>query len=166
MGQGGGPSVLASDEIEKSGLRLPLLPPEVETELRQFLPLPGAIFSNPVDATSLLTPEAMLTTMRVLGKVPDIHTLIYHMGFHPVSHWGDGQLSSPAYLQAVIGALTQAQQATGKPILLALRPAPDVAGMKDFLVAQEAFVQAGFPVFHSIRQAAKAIARVVAWHQT
>jgi hypothetical protein len=37
--------------------------------------------------------------------------------------------------------------------------------MPDFLAAQEAFVKAGFPVFHSLRQAAKAMARVVAWNQ-
>jgi len=101
----------------------------------------------------------------VLGEVPDIHMLLYHMGFHPVTRWGDGRLSSPEFLQPAIDALAQAQKATGKPVLLALRPAPDLDGMKDFLAAQEAFVRAGFPVFHSLRQAAKAMARVVAWNQ-
>jgi len=165
VGTGGGPSVLASDEMEKAGLHMPRLSPEVQAELRQFLPLPGAIFGNPVDATTLTSPEAISATMRVLGNVPDIHMLIYHLGFHPASRWGDGRLSLATFLQPAIDALTQAQQATGKPVLLALRPAPDLGGMKDFLAAQEAFVGAGFPVFHSLRQAAKAMARVVAWNQ-
>ena len=165
VGIGGGPSVLASDEMEKVGLHLPRLSPVQQAELRQFLPLDGAIFSNPVDATNLLSPEAASATMQVLGKAPDIHMLVYHLGFHPVSRWGDGRLSSAAYLQALIDALTQAQQATGKPILLALRPAPDLAGMKDFLTAQEAFVRAHFPIFHSMRQLAKAMAHLVVWNQ-
>jgi len=165
IGTGGGPSVLAGDEMEKAGLRLPSLSPEVQAQLRQFLPMAGTIFGNPVDATNLLLPEAISATTRVLGEVLDIHMLIYHMGFHPVTRWGDGRLSSPEFLQPAIDALAQAQKVTGKTVLLALRPAPDLDGMKDFLAAQEAFVGAGFPVFHSLRQAATAMARVVAWNQ-
>ncbi len=165
VGTGGGPSVLASDEMERAGLRLPRLSAEVEAELRQFLPLAGAIFSNPVDATTLLFPEAVSATMCVVGKVPDIDMLIYHLGFHPASRWGGGRLSSATFLRSAIDALTHAQQETGKPVLLALCPAPDLGGVKDFLAAEEAFVRAGFPVFHSLRQAAKAMARIVSWHQ-
>jgi len=165
VGLGGGPSVLAGDEMEKAGLRLPPLSPEVQAELRQFLPMAGAIFGNPVDANNLLFPDAISATMRVLGEAPDIHMLIYHLGFHPASRWGDGRFCSTEFLQPAIDALTQAQKSTGKPVLLALRPAPDLDGMKDFLAAQEAFVGAGFPVFHSLRQAATAMARVVAWNQ-
>jgi acyl-CoA synthetase (NDP forming) len=165
VGTGGGPSVLASDEMEKAGLCLPSLSAEVQAELKQFLPLAGAIFSNPIDATNLLFPDHISATMCVVGKVPDIHMLIYHLGFHPASRWGGGRLSSATFLRPTIDALRHAQQETGKPVLLALRPAPDLSGMKDFLAAEEAFVQAGFPVFHSLRQAAKAMARIVAWNQ-
>ena len=163
VGTGGGPSVLASDEMEKAGLRLPPLSPEVQAELRQLLPLAGSIFSNPVDATTLVSPGAISATMRVLGSVPQIHMLVYHLGFHPVSRWGRGLVSSPALLQAVIEALAGARQATRKPVLLALCPPPDWDGMKDFLAAQEAFVEARFPVFHSLRRVATAMARLVAY---
>ena len=165
VGAGGSPAVLASDAMERAGLHLPYLSPEVQAELKQCLPIPGGGFTNPVYATNLVSPEAIYAALRVLGKVSDIHTLIYHLGFHPLSHWGDGRLSSATYLQAAIDALTQAQQTSDKPVMLALRPPPDLAGMKDFLAAQEAFVKARFPVFHSLYQAARAIARVVAWSQ-
>jgi acyl-CoA synthetase (NDP forming) len=163
VGTGGGPSVLASDEMEKTGLRLPPLSPEVKAELRQLLPLAGSIFGNPVDATTLISPGAISATMRVLGNDPQIHMLVYHLGFHPVSRWGRGLVSSPALLRAVIEALAGARQATGKPILLALRPPPNWDGMKDFLAAQEAFVEARFPVFHSLRRIGAAMARLVAY---
>lgn len=165
LGVGGGPSVLASDEMEKGGLHLPPLSPEVQGELRQVLPLAGAILSNPVDATTLQSPEAISATLRVLGKVPDIHMFIYHLGFHPVSCWGDSLVPLETFIQPAVDAFTQAQQATGKPILLALRPPPDLDGMKLFFAAQKAFVGAGFPVFHSLQQVARAMARVVAWYQ-
>jgi acyl-CoA synthetase (NDP forming) len=162
VGTGGGPSVLASDEMEKAGLRLPALSSEVRAELRRILPLAGSIFANPVDATNLLSPQAIAGTMRVLGAVPEIDMLVYHLGFHPVSRWGGGLLSL-AFVRAIIEALEDARQAIGKPVLLALRPAPDRGGVNDFLAAQEAFVEAGFPVFHSLYRLGAAMARVAAW---
>jgi acyl-CoA synthetase (NDP forming) len=164
-GLGGGPSVLASDEMEKAGLRLPPLSQEVQEDLKRFLPVAGAILRNPVDATTLLFPDAISATMRVLGAVPEIDVLVYHLGFHPVSRWGAGLASSPTFLRATIDALDGARKATGKPILVALRPAADWNGMKEFLAAQDAFVGAGFPVFHSLRQAGAAMARVAAWNR-
>jgi len=163
VGAGGGPSVHASDEMEKAGLQVPPLSPEVQAELRQLLPLAGSIFSNPVDTPNLATPEAISATMRVLGKLPDIDMLVYHLGFHPISRWGNDRLSLATFLQPAIKALIKAQETSDKPILLALRPAPDLNGTKDFLTTQKAFAAAGFPVFPSLHQAAKAMAKVVAW---
>ncbi len=165
VGAGGSPAVLASDAMESAGLQLPNLSPEVQTKLKQCLPVEGGGFTNPVDATNLVSPEAIYAALCVVGKVSDIHTLIYHLGFHPLSHWGNGRLSSTTYLQAAIDAFTQAQQAADKPVMLVLRPPPDLVGMKEFLATQKAFVKARFPVFHSLYNAAKAIARVVAWGQ-
>ena len=164
VGRGGGISVLSGDEIELSGLKLPLLSAEVQTELKKILPVPGSIFGNPVDSSALTSPEAILPTMRLVGQVADISILVYHLGFHPSSRWGDGRLASPDVLKALTDALSQAQQSMGKPVIVALHPAPALAEMKDFLAAQEAFVQAGFPVFYSMRQAGTAMARLIAWN--
>jgi len=166
VGTGGGATVLAGDEMEKAGLHLPHLSPEVGEDLREFVPLAGSIFGNPMDAMSLMSGEGISAILRRLGELPDIHMFIYHLGFHPRSHWGIRRLSSSSFLQPVIDAFLEVQRATGKPVLLVLRLPPDLLGMKDFLATQEAFVSAGFPVFHSLRQVAKAMARVVAWSQT
>jgi hypothetical protein len=37
--------------------------------------------------------------------------------------------------------------------------------MEEFVAAQEAFVKAGLPVFHSLRDGARAMSRVVDWSQ-
>jgi acyl-CoA synthetase (NDP forming) len=163
MGAGGGPSVLASDEMEKEGLRVPCLPPAAQAELKQRLPVAGSIFINPLDTPNLIVPEAISTALQVLGRVPGIHMLIYHLGFHPISRWGLGRLSLENFVKPAVGVMKEARRTAGKPILLALRPPQGLDGMTEFLAAQKAFVEAGFPVFYSMRQLARAMVRVIAW---
>ena len=163
VGAGGGPSVLASDEIENAGLQLPQLSAQVQAELRRDLPLAGSTFGNPVDTPNLATPGAISTAVRVLGEVPDVHTIIYHLGFHPISRWGFGRFGSPAFLEPVIESFVEMTEATGKPVLLALRPPLRSNCVEEFVAAQAAFVKAGLPVFHSLREAARAMSRVLAW---
>jgi acyl-CoA synthetase (NDP forming) len=164
-GAGGGPSVLASDEIEKAGLELPPLSSEVRSEMMRHLPVSGSIFTNPVDTPNLATPEAIATALRILSRVPEIDMILYHLGFHPISRWGFGRFSSTNFLEPLIAAVAEVKETTGKPVLLALRPPLQLGAIEDFLAAQSALVEAGVPVFHSLREAAKAMSRVVAWRQ-
>jgi len=163
MGAGGGPSVLASDEMEKAGLRMPNLSTEERQRLKEVLPLAGSIFANPIDTPNLATPEAIEAAVGVVSRLPGADMLLYHLGFHPISSWGSGQFSDPYFLDAVNGTFRRAREATGKPVLLTLRPGLDLGEMKEFLTAQEALVAAGLPVFHSLRQAGLAMARVIDW---
>lgn len=165
VGAGGGPSVLAGDGMEREGLRLPPLAPDVQAELKARLPVAGGIFLNPIDTTNMTDAGAISTAMQILGRVPEIHMLVYHLGFHPIGSWGMGRFSTEAFLKPAIEAMQGAAQGTGKPVLLALRPPEDLEGMKEFLVAQEAFVQVGFPVFHSMRALARAMARAIGWRR-
>jgi acyl-CoA synthetase (NDP forming) len=162
-GAGGGPNVLASDEIEKAGLELPPLSEAVRAEMMQHLPVAGSIFANPVDTPNLATPEAIATALRILSRVPEVDMILYHLGFHPISRWGFGRFSSPEFLEPVIASIAQVKEATGKPVLMALRPPVGGGGMEDFLAAQAALVNAEVPVFHSLAEAAKAMSRVVPW---
>jgi hypothetical protein len=66
-------------------------------------------------------------------------------------------------LEPVVTSVTEVVQATGKPVLLALRPPLDAEGLEEFLAVQTALVEAGLPVFHSLGEAAKAMSRVVNW---
>jgi acyl-CoA synthetase (NDP forming) len=166
IGAGGGPSVLASDEMEKEGLRVPPLSPTVQAELKEILPRAGSIFINPLDTPNLILPEAISKAMQVIGKVSEIHMFIYHLGFHPISQWGFGRLSPESFAKPAIGVMEEAVRKTGKPVLLALRPPQGLEGMTEFLAAQQTFVEAGFPVFYSMRQLARAMVRVIAWNKT
>jgi acyl-CoA synthetase (NDP forming) len=166
VGAGGGPSVLAGDGMEKEGLRLPGFSVEVQEELKKVLPVPGSIFINPLDTPNLATAGAVSVAMQVLGRVPEIDLLVYHLGFHPISRWGSGRLSTEDFLKPVISAMKETMRENGKPVVLALRPPQDLDGMKEFLAVQEAFVEAEFPVFHSMRKLARSVARVIEWKRT
>ena len=91
--------------------------------------------------------------------------ILYHLGFHPISRWGYGRFSSAAFLEPLIASIVEVREATGKPVLLALRPPLELEGTREFLAAQAALVEAGVPVFHSLSEAAKAMSRVVSWEQ-
>ena len=76
-----------------------------------------------------------------------------------------GQFAMDTFLKPVIRTIQEVRQSSGKPVLLALRPPPDMEGMKEFLSAQEAFADADIPIFYSLGQLARAMARVITWHQ-
>jgi acyl-CoA synthetase (NDP forming) len=162
IGAGGGPSVLAGDEMEKEGLYLPIFSSVTQEKLKQQLPIDGSIFTNPLDTPNLATPDAVATATGILGKDPDIHMIVYHLGFHPISTWGLGRLGTETFLRPVIDSMIDAIQTNEKPILLALRPPQDLAGMEEFLTVQKAFVDAGLPIFYSLSRLARAMKRVVA----
>jgi acyl-CoA synthetase (NDP forming) len=165
IGAGGGPSVLAGDGMEREGLRLPPLDAAVQAELKRNLPVAGGIFINPIDTTNMTDASAISAAMHILGRVPEIHMLVYHLGFHPIGSWGMGRFSAKTFLDPAIRAMKGAAEATGKQVLLALRPPEDLEGMKEFLAAQEAFVEAGFPVFHSMRGLARSLSRILGWNR-
>jgi acyl-CoA synthetase (NDP forming) len=133
--------------------------------MMKHLPVAGSIFTNPVDTPNLATPEAIATALRILSRVPEVDMILYHLGFHPISRWGYGRFSSAAFLEPLIASIVEVREATGKPVLLALRPPLELEGVKEFLAAQAALVEAEIPVFHSLSEAAKAMSRVVPWEQ-
>ncbi len=163
IGAGGGPSVLAGDEMEKEGLSLPRFSEETQNELKKLLPVAGSIFTNPLDTPNLATPEAIATALGVLSRVPEIDMIIYHIGFHPITSWGMGRFGSDVFLKPVIDAMLEIRKSSGKPVILAIRPPADLVGMEEFFTCQDAFVAAGFPVFNSLGMLARALFRTVRW---
>jgi acyl-CoA synthetase (NDP forming) len=165
VGVGGGPSVEAGDHMEAAGLELSALTPEVRSQLKDLLPNAGAIFTNPLDATNLVYPDVIYKTLKVVGGSQRVDMIMYHMGFHPATRWGEGIYSSDFFLRPAAEALHKAHDEIGKPLLLALGPASDMVGMEEMLKVQAAFIKEGLPVFRSIEKTALAMARVEAWQR-
>jgi acyl-CoA synthetase (NDP forming) len=163
VGAGGGPSVLAGDEMEQEGLRLPPFSGDVQEALKAVLPIAGSIFGNPLDTPNMASPEAIAAAFKILGTVPEIDMIVYHLGFHPISRWGMGLFSGEAHLQSVVETMRKCTTDCRKPVLLVLRPPQEIEGMKAFLQAQQGFVEAGLPVFHSMKHLARAVSRLIIW---
>ncbi len=53
VGIGGGASVLATDELEKAGLKLPPIPAPLQEKIQQIIPPAGGMLRNPIDAFPL-----------------------------------------------------------------------------------------------------------------
>ncbi len=165
VGAGGGTSVLAGDEIENSGLKMPEFTQGTKEELKQVLPFAGSIFTNPLDTPNMTSPQAISDALAVLGKADEIEMVAYHFGYHPISKWGYGRFASKDYLQEIVDVMKDAVQKSKKPILMAVNPAINMQGMDEFLTVQQTFVDAGLPVYYSLRQLALATARVIAWNK-
>jgi acetate---CoA ligase (ADP-forming) subunit alpha len=164
FGSGGGPSVLAGDEMEAAGLRIPEFTDQTQEQLKSVLPIDGGIFKNPLDTVNLVEPDAIAEALNIFLDLPDFHMMVYHLGFHPLGMWGFGRFSDEKYLQQLTDVLNDFRGKCSKPILLALRPPQDLASMEEFLKVQETFVNNGFPVFHGLDKLALAMNRIIDWH--
>ncbi|MFA7247546.1 MAG: hypothetical protein WC169_10285, partial [Dehalococcoidia bacterium] len=142
---------------------LSALSSDVQAQLRSLLPNEGGIFTNPLDATNLVYPDVIYNTLKVIGCSPGIDMIMYHMGFHPVTRWGEGIYSSEFFLKPASEALHKSHKEINRPVIMALGQASDMVGMEELLKVQAAFVKEGLPVFHSIEKAGLAMARVAAW---
>jgi acetate---CoA ligase (ADP-forming) len=166
VGGGGGPSVYAGDVMEKEGLFLPTPTDRQREALQEVLPLDGSIFANPLDASNLGSPEAVQQTLTIMGDNPEVHMLVYHMGFHPITQWGLGRFGSEDLQKAFAEALSGAGRKCQKPVFVLLRPPGDLDGMKEFLGMHAALTKAGLPVFYEMEKFARAMVRVINRQQT
>ncbi|HLB28862.1 MAG TPA: CoA-binding protein, partial [Dehalococcoidia bacterium] len=162
LGIGGGASVRAADELEAGGLRLPPLPRETQEALWGLTPVPGNSLRNPIDAVTLLKPDYLREAIRIVAGAPGIDTVLFHLGFGP--RWGPrGRGFHRPPLDETLAALTEARQLTDKPIVLAILPPWEPEALEELHSMQEGFWRAGFPVFHSLERAARAISYLLDW---
>jgi acetyl coenzyme A synthetase (ADP forming)-like protein len=72
---GGGPGILCADACEAEGLIVPVLPEDVMTELRQFLP-PQASVRNPIDMIASASPDDYGRSIRVLAESNAVDAIV------------------------------------------------------------------------------------------
>lgn len=165
FGSGGGPTVLAGDEIESMGLEIPQFSESFQEELKTVLPVDGGIFKNPLDTVNLAEIDGIKPALEKLCNNPEIDMIVYHLGFHPIGMWGIGRFSEKEYLKKLISVFNAARDKTDKTIMIALRPVQQMTGMEEFLAVQEQFVENGFPVFYSLEKMALAMNRMIDWNR-
>ncbi len=128
----GGPSVIAADCAERSGLAVPGLHPRVQAVLRGLLP-PFAAVGNPIDLTPQVERERIAPAVRHVLDQPEIAGAVaVNVG-----------LDFPEFADALVSAM----EATGKPLVAFTADTPDITAR---------FTAAGVPVMPTPERAVRA----------
>lgn len=162
VGGGGGASVEAADHCESVGLFVPVLPPEIRRQLREFTPVAGSSVRNPVDTISMFVPQELSRTIELIASYDRIDFIIFHIEL------GISFLQSQqgrAIVEAGLEALIETAGRIDKPVVVVPRYGGRPQGISVLAENQERCVNAGLPVFASIERAALAISRFISYHE-
>ncbi|MBL7119463.1 MAG: CoA-binding protein [Dehalococcoidia bacterium] len=187
VGNGGGASLLATDELERAGLRLPPIPPHIRERLKELIPLAGSMIRNPFDASPLLGAEQarLLDTagmsgwedalretrflrgdkgigdfMAALDDWPELDSLILHYSIDSLP----GTIRDWA-LATGAGPMIVAAKECHLPVAAVVHFIANEDSWLPSLKTQKLCIEAGFPLFLSVRGAARAIRRLIEFNK-
>ena len=160
VGGGGGASVLAADDFDAVGLKVPPLLPETQEALAKVTRDAGTSIRNPIDTTSMWEEGGFEATLMPCATAPNIDVVLYHTSFGgggPSSRMRDGRSRLPQQVDSI----RRIQEETGKPIVVAIRPATTVDGFEQSMEFQELCWRAGLATYPSIARAAQGLANLL-----
>ncbi|HJP41873.1 MAG TPA: CoA-binding protein [Dehalococcoidia bacterium] len=162
VGGGGGASVLAADDLDAAGLKVPPLLPETQAAVAKVTREAGTSVRNPIDTTSLWEGEGFEGTIMPCSTAPNIDVILYHTRF------GGGGPSSRFVgvrdrFRAQAETLGKIQVESGKPIVISIGPPLDTEGFRQSAEFQEFCWQAGMATYPSIPRAAQALSNLLRW---
>ncbi len=157
LGVGGGANVLAADECEAAGLTVPVMPEEVARKLREFTPVAGTGVRNPVDTLTDIycDPPILAQTFRIMAEWDGVDMLM--MVFPTLL----GVRLGDQILKDGMNAVIAEARNIDKPVAFILRTANFAAGENLGWEVMGLSVEAGFPIYWSYRDAARAIDRLI-----
>ena len=187
VGNGGGASLLASDELERAGFRLPAIPAEILQRMKELVPLAGSMLRNPIDASPLMGIEQgrLLTTNGMSGWEEALRTARYVRGDGGVGdfvgaiedwpgldfllvHYSIDSLPATVREWPVTtgcGPVIKAAKDCRLPVCMVLHFIANEDSWKASLQLQALCIEDGFPLFLSVRGAARAINRLMDFNQ-
>ncbi len=161
VGGGGGASVLAADDLDAAGLALPQLLPQTQAALAKITHEAGTSIRNPIDTTAMWEDEGFEATLEPVAEAPNVDVILYHTSFGsgPMARLGDARNRMLRQAET----LGRIQEASGKPIVVAIRPATNVEGFQQSLDFQELCWRAGIATYPSIARAGVALGHLLRW---
>ena len=141
----GGPGIMAVDECELRGLKVPELPEGTKAKLRKLIEEgripPFAAIGNPIDLTGSATAEMFEEALKIVLADPEIHGVII-MGLHHV----------PALSEDYVDRVAELAKGAGKPVV-----ACDIGETEMASYIRRRFNKLGIPAFESPEDAAVAM---------
>ena len=187
VGNGGGASVLATDEFERAGFVLPNIPPNIRNRAKALIPLAGSMLRNPMDVVPLFGAQQWrLVTMRGAGgweeALPEMKYSRQDNGwgefFGILEDWPGLDLavlhysmdSNPTEIQewvlaTAVGPMLGAARTCRLPLAMVMHFIADEHSWLPSLRTQRLVIDAGLPLFLSMRGAAWAIRRLMQFSQ-
>jgi len=163
VGGGGGASVLAADDLDAAGLKVPALLPETQEELAKVTHEAGTSIRNPIDTTSLWEDSGFEATLMPCARAANVDVLLYHTSFGggPMQRYADirGRMTRQ------VETLRKVQEESGTPVVVAIRPAVASEAFDHSNDFQDLCWRNGFATYPSIARAATALAGLLEWQR-
>lgn len=154
IGSGGGASVQAADEFGQAGMTLPMLPAAARQKLMEtFRSEAGASFRNPVDIMSM---DPVMIQM--IADCPEIDMLVLHI---VIDLWS--MIDKQEVVDSAVDAFIQVKPRLTKPAVVVIHCQSTERARNLANAAQKRLVEAGYPVYPTLRRAATALARYRRW---
>jgi acyl-CoA synthetase (NDP forming) len=163
---GGGANVTATDACTAQGLTLPVLSPEIQRKMLDFIPEAGTFRSNPVDVTGWVTSPRIAGGVSLLAACDrQINALIFILDIDFVlKQCSRLNLDQERLFGGHSKSLLRIKEETGKPVVCVLQKTGDTLALEDLrLKVKIRFLDMGIPCFPDIRRAAKALAHLYAY---
>jgi acetyltransferase len=144
----GGPAILASDALEKHGLKLAELDEKTIEKLKSFLPAEAAT-GNPIDMIASADHDIYYQALEAVQEDEGVDSILLIIVKPPVN-------TTPAKIAETLGSLIPNCGKTIIPVLMA---------QKDETAGMEIFQQLQLPVFSYPESAVKALSTMWEYHQ-
>ena len=183
VGNGGGSSVLATDECEQAGLRMVPVSAQVRDRLKSFLPVVGTMLRNPIDCVYLIPTQQDGT---FAGKpVPNWEGIVENIEvkkgdggwgdfLETIEGWSEIDLMLFQYsidinpfvttewrIGTAVGFMVAAAKSCRLPKAIVIHLQAEENSVPAYQTAVRQCREAGLPLFLSLRGAARAIRRLI-----
>jgi acyl-CoA synthetase (NDP forming) len=164
VGRGGGLGVVATDLCEKAGLKVPQFHIETQKRLEQLIPESGTSATNPVEPDRDLAAWAAFYEegLKAINDDLGIDFILTHLGVDIYGGIGNQLTQS---LDEAISILIKLSAQLSKPLVIVLYAGGRAETINAVLQAQKRCREAGLPVYPSVPSAAKAISRLISYHE-
>ena len=166
IGMGGGASVLAGDDCEKSGLVVPAFSREYKEKIGGLLiNTLGTILPNPLDlSVPAFAKGALYSVFKEVGSYDGVDLLLIHnpLGITPLP-------SSAAEQSLRLSFVTEAIKVKNeitKPIAMVFHGASSIEDWQTLLNCQQELYKGGIAVYNTISNAAKAVDRYIGYYES
>lgn len=158
LGGGGGISVSAADDCERSGLMVPTLSPDTQRTLRTILPPAGNSVLNPVDFGAPVVPAPILRgVLETVASDENVETLIVVLITYYLLFFGRFGSNADEFTEIPVAV----RDKYSKPVIMVL---PEVGTEveaaeveTDRRRVRDYYLSAGIPAFPTLQRAAKAL---------